>query len=113
LLDDFMKDVRYAARGLRGNLALVAVALLTLALGIGANTAIFSVINAVLLRGLPVHDPQQLVYWRVVPGQPNGASNTGNGDSRRAFGCAAFLFCLAAWRCCCWQPASTERLRTV
>lgn len=76
-----MKDVRYAARGLRGNLALVAVVLLTLALGIGANTAIFSVINAVLLRGLPVHDPQQLVYWRVVPGQPNGASNTGNGDS--------------------------------
>lgn len=80
-LDDLLKDVRYAARGLRGNIALALVVIATLALGIGANTAIFSVINAVLLRGLPVHDPQQLVYLRVLPGQPSGASNTGNGDS--------------------------------
>jgi predicted permease len=58
-----------------------AVIVLTLALGIGANTAIFSVINAVVLRTLPVRDPQNVFLLRTEPGQPNGAGNTGNGDS--------------------------------
>ncbi len=79
--DDAIKDVRYTGRILRQNLLFSAVAVLTLALGIGANTAIFSVINAVLLRALPVHDAQRLFYLNVLPGQPEGAGNTGNGDS--------------------------------
>ena len=54
-------DVRYAVRLLLKTPAVTLVALLSLALGIGANTAIFSVINALLLRSLPVHDPQRLV----------------------------------------------------
>ncbi len=57
----FFEEVAYAARGLRKSLGLATVTTITLALGIGACTAIFSVINAVLLRPLPYSDPQRLV----------------------------------------------------
>lgn len=75
--DDFAKDSRHAWRLLRRSPAFTGVIILTLALGIGANTAIFSVMNAVVLRSLPIRDPQRVVFLRATD-QPHHTSQTGD-----------------------------------
>jgi predicted permease len=64
-LETLVQDARYALRTLQANPGFAATAFLSLALGIGANTAIFSILNAVMLRSLPVEDPQRLVQVEV------------------------------------------------
>src|SRR6185436_19338794 len=71
LSDDVARDLRFAVRTLRRTPGFSVIALLTFGLGIGANAAIFSVVNAVLLRGIPYpHAPRLVRVYEQVKGQP-------------------------------------------
>ncbi len=83
-VESFFADVRYAVRGLWGNPGFTVVSILTLGLGIGASTAIFSVVDAVLLRALPYPNPQQIVrVWEQAPdGHPMNLADANFADFR-------------------------------
>jgi hypothetical protein len=73
-VESVLADIKYALRTLRHSPAFTAVVVITLALGIGANTAIFSVVRGVLLKPLPHRDGERLVYLRHSIDGPGGAS---------------------------------------
>jgi predicted permease len=69
IMETLFKDIRYGLRGLLKRKAFAAIAVLTLALGIGANTAIFTLVNAVMLKSLPVQKPEELVLFSDATGE--------------------------------------------
>ena len=79
-LDRLLRDLRFGLRGLRESPGFALTAVLTLALGIGANTAVFSVMNAVLLRSLPVADPERVVYLHTSAA-PQGTGTIDENDT--------------------------------
>src|SRR5436309_2803736 len=80
LWEQLLQDLRFAARTMAGHPLFTALAVLSLALGIGANTAIYSFMDAILMRALPVHDPQSLVVfnWRAKDNLAVAHSFSGN-----------------------------------
>jgi predicted permease len=86
-LETFWQDLRYGARMLIKHKGLTTIAILSLALGIGANTAIFSLVDAVLLKSLPVKDPAALVQFKWVAGRGfSGFSYDGSAITDEATG---------------------------
>src|SRR5262245_45596399 len=80
-MDSIIKDIRYGLRAMWKRPGFSAIAIATLALGIGANTAIFTLVNAVLLRPLPFPDPDQLVViWEdaAFAGFPRNTPSVAN-----------------------------------
>jgi predicted permease len=90
LLESLGNDIRFASRLLQKSPAFTAIAILTLALGIGANTAIFSVMRQILLERLPVSNPEQLVLL-YSPGPRDGHVSSDEGDGSESFSYPMYL----------------------
>jgi putative ABC transport system permease protein len=84
-MNSILQDLRFALRQLRRSPAFAVTAILTLALGIGANTAIFSLLDQALLRSLPVRDPKQLVVLKGTGDARTGSTSNSGGDDSDYF----------------------------
>src|SRR5436309_405471 len=82
-METLLQDIRYALRGVRRRPAFAIVAVIILALGVGANTSIFTLINAVILKPLPVSKPEELVLFDDLPDEGSFTGDPWPGRWRR------------------------------
>ena len=91
-MDQLFKDIRYGFRGLLKRKGFALVAVLTLALGIGANTAIFTLVNAVMLKSLPVYKPEELVLFSDTTGEGTSTEDSPRTGAWPRFSYASYVY---------------------
>jgi hypothetical protein len=91
-MENLFKDIRYGFRGLLKRKGFAAIAVLTLALGIGANTAIFTLVNAVMLKSLPVYKPEELVLFSETTSEGTSVEDTPRSGQWSRFSYASYQY---------------------
>jgi predicted permease len=91
-METLLKDLKYGFRGLLKRKGFAAIAVVTLALGIGANTAIFTLVNAVMLKSLPVTDPEQLVLFSGMTGEGTSIEDTPRTGEWSRYSYASYVY---------------------
>ena len=91
-MESLIKDLKYGLRGLVRRKGFAAIAVVTLALGIGANTAIFTLVNAVMLKSLPVSHPEQLVLFSDTTGEGTSFEDNPRTGEWKRFSYSSYLY---------------------